>query len=87
MGIRLLLLLLCEENTSVYVVRSRMNISQLVLVLPWILLSLGTTKVKPLSKVPDSTVHGANMGPIWDRQDPGGPQVGPMNLAIRGVTI
>ena len=31
---------------------------------------------------PDSKVHGANMGPIWDRQDPGGPHVGPMNLAI-----
>ena len=27
---------------------------------------------------PDSKVHGANMGPIWGRQD-----VGPMNLAIR----
>ena len=22
------------------------------------------------------------MGPIWGRQDPGGPRVGPMNLAI-----
>ena len=22
------------------------------------------------------------MGPIWDRQDPDGPQVGPMNLVI-----
>ena len=32
--------------------------------------------------IPDSKVHGANMGPIWGRQDPGGPQVGPMNLAI-----
>ena len=31
---------------------------------------------------PDSKVHGANMGPIWDRQDPGGPHVGPMNLPI-----
>ena len=28
---------------------------------------------------PDSKVHGANMGPIWGRQDPGGPHVGPMN--------
>ena len=27
-------------------------------------------------------VHGANMGPIWGWQDPGGPHVGPMNLAI-----
>ena len=32
--------------------------------------------------LPDSKVHGANMGPIWGRQDPGGPHVGPMNLAI-----
>ena len=31
---------------------------------------------------PDSKVHGANMGPNWGRQDPGGHHVGPMNLAI-----
>ena len=31
---------------------------------------------------PDSKVYGANMEPIWGRQDPGGPHVGPMNLAI-----
>ena len=31
---------------------------------------------------PDSKVHGANMGPIWGPQDPGGPHVGPMNFAI-----
>ena len=35
-----------------------------------------------LTGLPDSKVHGANMGPIWGRQDPGGPHVGPMNLAI-----
>ena len=33
-------------------------------------------------KYPDSKVHGANMEPIWGRQDPGGPHVGPMNLVI-----
>ena len=33
---------------------------------------------------PDSKVHGANMGPIWGRQGPGGPHVGPMKLAIWG---
>ena len=32
--------------------------------------------------IPDYKVHGANMGPIWGRQDPGGPHVGPMDLAI-----
>ena len=31
---------------------------------------------------PNSKVHGANMGPIWGRQDPGGPHAGPMNFAI-----
>ena len=31
---------------------------------------------------PDSKIHGANMGPIWGRQDPGGPHVVPMNFAI-----
>ena len=32
--------------------------------------------------IPDSKVHGANMGPIWGRQDPAGPHVGPMNFVI-----
>ena len=32
--------------------------------------------------IPDSKVHGANMGPIWGRQDPDGPHVGPMSFAI-----
>ena len=35
---------------------------------------------------PDSKTHGANMGPIWGRRDPGGPHVGPMNFAIWGLT-
>ena len=34
--------------------------------------------------VPNSKVHGANIRPIWGRQDPGGPHVGPMNFAITG---
>ena len=32
--------------------------------------------------IPDSKVHGANMGPTWGRQDPGGPHIVPMNFAI-----
>ena len=35
-----------------------------------------------LISYPDSKLHGANMGPIWGRQDPGGPHVGPVNLTI-----
>ena len=33
--------------------------------------------------IPDGKVHGANMGPIWGQQDPGGPHVGLMNFVIR----
>ena len=36
-------------------------------------------------RIPDSKVHGANIGPSWGRQDPGGPHVGPMNFAIWDV--
>ena len=36
---------------------------------------------------PNSKVYGANMGPIWARQDPGGPNVGPMNLVIWLVAL
>ena len=35
--------------------------------------------------LPDSKVHVANMGPNWVLAAPGGPNVGPMNLAIRVV--
>ena len=34
------------------------------------------------SSIPYSKFHGANMGPIWGRQNPGGPHVGLMNFAI-----
>ena len=33
----------------------------------------------------DSKVHGANMGLISGRQDPGGPHLGPMNFAIWNI--
>ena len=35
--------------------------------------------------IPNSKVHGPDMGPIWGRQDPGGLHVGPMNFAIWDV--
>ena len=38
--------------------------------------------INPIQVYPDSKVHGANMGSIWGRQDPGGSHVGPMNFAI-----
>ena len=40
----------------------------------------------PFVDTPDSKVHRANMEPIWGRQDPGGPHVGPVNFAIWDIT-
>ena len=40
---------------------------------------------KTIRYVPDSKVHGTNMGPTWARQDPGRPHVGPINFAIWDV--
>ena len=37
--------------------------------------------------IPDSKVHGANMGSIWGQQAPGGPHVGPMNFLFGIVTV
>ena len=34
---------------------------------------------------PDSEVYGANMGSTWGQQDPGGPDIGPVNLATWDV--
>ena len=36
-----------------------------------------------MSVIPDSKVHGDNMGPTWVQSAPDGPRVGPMNRAIR----
>ena len=36
---------------------------------------------------PDSKVYVANMGPIWGRQDPGGPHAVPMIFVIWGAMI
>ena len=35
-----------------------------------------------VKETPDSKIHGANVGPTWGRQDPGGPHVGPIILVI-----
>ena len=35
-----------------------------------------------IGNIPDSKVHGANMGPNWVLLAPDGPHFGPMNLAI-----
>ena len=44
--------------------------------------NIGDSIVSLLQGLPDGKVHGANVRPIWGRQDPGGPHVGPMSLTI-----
>ena len=46
----------------------------------------GRATQSPVSdNIPDSKVHGAKMGPIWGRQDPDGPHVGPINFTVWDV--
>ena len=40
-----------------------------------------------IHNIPDSKVHGGNIGPTWVLSAPGGPHVGPMNLAILDIHI
>ena len=59
---------------------------QQILTTTWLYCALvqqDNTYVPWSNRSPDRKVHGANMGPIWGRQDPDGPHVGPMNFAIR----
>ena len=43
-------------------------------------------KTSRVRYIPDSKVHGVNMGPTWVLSAPDGPHVGHMNLVIRDVT-
>ena len=52
---------------------------------PWWGETIGHLEIPITKDNLDSKVHGAVMGPTWGRQDPGGPHVGPMNLAILEV--
>ena len=48
---------------------------------------IGISKQCIKSIIPDSEVHGANIGTTWVLLAPDGPLVGPMNLAIRDVRV
>ena len=48
--------------------------------------NISKIKNQIFNRILDSKAHGANMGPIWGGQDPGGPNVGPMNFAIWDMT-
>ena len=40
------------------------------------------SEFKQSHSIPDSKVHGANIGPTWVLSAPDGPHVGPMKLAL-----
>ena len=46
---------------------------------------LDNSSSRNVGLVPDSNVHGINMGPTWVLSAPDGPHAGPMNLAIRVI--
>ena len=49
--------------------------------------SLSDTSILIECNLPDSKAHGANMWPTWVLSSPGGPHVGPTNLAIKALYI
>ena len=51
-------------------------------VLLWFCVAVAIALRKISVSFPESKVDGANMGPIWGRQDLGGPHVSPMNFVI-----
>ena len=54
----------------------------------WVLLSRNEMIARNrMCTIPDSKVHGADMWPTWDLSAPDGPHLGPVNLAIRDVTL
>ena len=71
-------------RSKVYINKSRVSLQNRNLIVFGMRFTLGTenNSVFQQDMYPDSKVHGANMGPIWGRQDPSGPHVGPMNFAI-----
>ena len=66
---------------------------------PWIMYTIALVLMKQprtfigkcitwsICEIQDSKVHRAYMGPTWGQQDPGGPHIGPMNLAIRVIYL
>ena len=52
--------------------------------IPGLMVENGNMKLDHRQTDLDSKVHGANLGPIWGRQDLGGPHVGPMNFTVWG---
>ena len=40
--------------------------------------------MKSIYTLPKSKIHGAEMGPFWGRQHPGGPHAGPRDLLSGG---
>ena len=47
---------------------------------PWAATPVQLVWIEGAQFRPDSKYHVADMGPIWGRQDPGGPRVGPWTL-------
>ena len=70
------------QATSHYLNQCCRNVSQYICVTrpQWVKRSLSADSI--ILTWLDNKVHGAQLGPTWGRQDPGGPHMGHMNLAI-----
>ena len=76
-----------QESNKVMDYCIRVQFTGLCLAVCWRHCDVNVTTSSFRYDVPDNKVHEANMGPIWGRQVPGGPHVGPMILAIWGTIL
>ena len=79
-----ILLALCERNLSVINTFSSL---EPVMQSFYIFFVISLTKLLNCWAFPDNKVHGAIIGPTLALLAPGGPHIGPMNLAIRVVWL
>ena len=75
-----------HSSVSRYFPRSLWRLFVLILIMACVWVKDLNVGVE-ITQLPDSKVHGANMGPTWGRYDPGGPSVGPMNLAVWFLSV
>ena len=82
---------LCYFSNPRYLTLRRLTTDKLIMssrITGWILFGLVWFLVTLIwDGNSDSKVHGKHMGPIWGRQDPGGPHVGPHEPCYLGICV
>ena len=79
----ILIIIMPLDSCQIIMVYIKINIYAHYVYLWWMEKSIAAARRQVV--IPDSRVHGANTGPTRVLSAPGGPHLGPMNLAIRDI--